>query len=198
MPGSTSFVEVSHDLRHFDTSVDDDGFKRSSRGYEILLGNTLDLSAVTFAELGVGFVKQDFGKQPPTSQKLGPTKGISFKGSLIWNPTDLMTITGNLRRKVNETTIPGASSAFTSSFGLKADYGLLEELLLSAGVNLDIETFDGIGRTDKLLKFELGGKYFIGPFFIADAKYTYQERFADDPGGSYVNNGLLFSLTARF
>lgn len=198
VPGSTAFVEASYDLRHFDTSVDDEGFKRSSRGFEILFGNTLDLTSVTFAELGVGFIRQTFGDQPPGTPNLGPTQGFSFKGSLIWNPTDLMTITGNLRRQVRETTIPGAASAFTSSFELKVDYGLLEELLLSAGAKLDLETFDGIGRLDKLLKFELGGKYFIGTFFIADAKYTYEERFADDPGGSFVNNVLIFSLTARF
>lgn len=196
VPGSTAFVEASLDIRHFDTAVDDGGFKRSSRGYEFLIGNTLDLSAVTFAELGIGFIKQDFGAQPVV--KIGPTKGFSFKGSLIWNPTDLITITGNLRRKVKETTIPGASSAFTSSFELKADYGLLEELLLSAGANLDIESFDGIGRQDKLLKIDIGAKYYIGPYFIADAKYTYEERFADSPGGSFVNNRLIISLTAQF
>ena len=196
VPGSTAFIEASLDIRHFDKAVDNSGFKRSSRGYEFLIGNTLDLSAVTFAELGIGFIKQDFGAQ--TASKLGPAKGVSFKGSLIWNPTDLITITGNLRRKVSETTIPGASSAFTSSFELKADYGLLEELLLSAGANLDIQSFDGIGRLDKLLKINLGAKYFIGPYFIAEAKYTYEERFADDPGGSFVNNGLIVSLTSRF
>ena len=131
-------------------------------------------------ELGLGYIKQDFGKQKPDVQKLGPTKGFSFKGSLIWNPTDLITITGNMRRTVNETTLAGASSALTSTFGLKADYGLFKELLLSAGSNLEIQSFDGIGQVDKLLKIDLGGKYFIGPYFIADAKYTYEERFADD------------------
>lgn len=198
VPGSTAFVEATHDLRHFDTSVDDGGFKRSSRGFEILLGNTLDLSGVTFIELGVGFIRQTFGSQPTGIPNIGPTQGFAFKGNLVWNPTDLITISGNLRREVNETTTPGAASAFTSSFELKADYGLLEELLLSAGTRFDLETFDGIDRTDKLLKFDLGGKYYLGSYFIADAKYTYEERFADDPGGSYVINTLLFSLTARF
>ena len=50
VPGSTVFVETTYDIRHFDTAVDNNGFKRSSRGYEFLIGNTLDHSAVTFAE----------------------------------------------------------------------------------------------------------------------------------------------------
>lgn len=198
VPGSTAFVEASYDLREFDDAVDDAGFKRSSRGFEILVGNTLDISAVTFVELGVGYVKQTFDDQLPGIRKLGPTEGISFKGSLIWNPTDLTTITGKMARTINETTLAGASSAFTSSFELKADYGPTEELLLSAGTKFDVETFDGIGRTDKLVKFELAAKYFIGPYFIADAKYTLEERFAELAGESFVNNSLSFSLTARF
>ncbi|MCH7782247.1 outer membrane beta-barrel protein, partial [candidate division KSB1 bacterium] len=198
VPGSTAFVETTYDFREFDTSIDDSGFKRSSRGVEVLLGGTLDISAVTFVELGVGYIKQTFDDQPLGRAKLGPTQGFSFKGSLIWNPTDLMTITGNIRRSVRETTLPGAASAFTSTFELKADYGLLEELLLSAGAKLNLESFDGISRSDELVKFELGAKYFIGRYFIANAKYTYEERFADQPGGSFVNNVLNFSLTARF
>ena len=198
VPGSTAFVETSYDLRHFDTPVDDNGFKRSSRGFEVLLGNTLDLTAVTFVELGVGFIRQTFGSQPTGTPNIGPTQGISFKGSLVWNPTDLVTITGNMRRQVRETTIPGASSAFTSSFELKADYGPYEEVLLSTGAKLDLESFDGIDQLDKLFKFDLGGKYFLGPYFIAEAKYTYINRFADNPGGSFVNNTLIISMTARF
>ena len=198
VPGVIAFIETTHDLRHFDRAVDDEGFKRSSRGFEVLLGGALDFSAVTFMELGLGYIKQDFGKQKTGVQKLGPTKGFSFKGSLIWNPTDLMTITGNIRRTVNETTLAGASSTLTSTFGLRADYGLLKELLLSAGSNLEIQSFDGIGQVDKLLKIDLGGKYFIGPYFIANIKYTYEERFADDSSGSFVKNGMIFSLTAKF
>jgi hypothetical protein len=186
VPGAVAFIEATHDLRHFDRAVDGEGFKRSSRGYEVLLGGVLDFSAVTFVELGIGYIKQDFGKQKPDVQKLGPTKGFSFKGSLIWNPTDLMTITGNMRRTVNETTLAGASSALTSTFGLRADYGLLKELLLSAESTLEIQSFDGIGQVDKLLKIDLGGKYFIGPYFIANIKYTYEERFADDSSGSFL------------
>ncbi len=198
VPGSTAFVEASYDLRHFDTSVDDSGFKRSSRGFEVLLGNTLDLTAVTFVELGVGFIRQTFGSQPTGIPNIGPTQGFSFTGSLVWNPTDLVTLTGNMRRQVRETTAVDAASAFTSTFELKADYGPLEELLLSTKATLSIESFDGIDQVDKVLTFELGGKYFLGAYFIAEAKYTYENRLADDSAGSFVNNGLIISLTARF
>ena len=107
VPGSTAFVEAALDIREFDKAVDDGGFKRSSHGYEILLGNTLDLTGVTFAELGLGYIRQDFGDQPEGTQNLGPTKGFSFKSSVVWNPTDLLSVTSKMRRTVNETTVLG-------------------------------------------------------------------------------------------
>ena len=92
-----------------------------------------------------------------------------------------------MRRTVNETTVLGAASALTSSFGLRVDYGILENLILDAGADLDIESFDGIDREDKNLEMKLGAEYLIGANFIAAAKYSYEERFSDEPGGSVEN-----------
>ena len=197
VPGSTAFVEAALDIREFDKAVDDNRFKRSSHGYEILLGNTLDLTGVTFAELGLGYIRQDFGDQPAGTPNLGPTQGFSFKSDLVWNPTDLLSVTSTMRRTVNETTVLGAASALTSSFGLRVDYGILENLILDAGADLDIESFDGIDREDKNLEMKLGAEYLIGANFIAAAKYSYEERFSDEPGGSFVTNTFMIPLAAR-
>ena len=197
VPGSTAFIEVAVDIREFDDEVDDNNFKRSSRGYEVLLGNTLDLSGVTFAELGVGFVRQNFSDQLAGTPNLGPTQGVSFKGSLVWNPTDLLTVTGKLRREVRETTIAGASSAFTSTFELGVDYGMLENLIFGAKSKFSIESFDGIDQEDKVIEFELDAEYLIGPNVVVKAEYRFEDRIADTPGGSFVVNTFMLSLVAR-
>ena len=197
VPGSTAFVEVAVDIREFDDEIDDNNFKRSSYGYEVLLGNTLDLSGVTFAELGVGFIRQNFSDQVAGTPNLGPTQGISFKGSLVWNPTDLLTVTGKLRREVRETTIAGASSALTSSFELAVDYGMLENLIFGAKSKLNIESFDGIDRDDKVIEVKLDAEYLIGPNFVVKAEYRFEDRFADTPGDSFVVNTFMLSLATR-
>ncbi len=197
VPGSTAFVEAAVDIREFFDEIDDNGFKRSSRGYEILLGNTLDLSGVTFVELGVGFVRQNFPDQVAGTPNLGPTQGISFKGSLVWNPTDLLTVTGKLRREVRETTIAGASSAFTSTFELGVDYGMLENLIFGAKSKFRIESFDGIDQEDKVVEVKLDAEYLIGSNFVAKAEYLFEDRFADTPGGSFVVNTFMLFLVTR-
>ena len=204
VPGSTAFVEGAYNARDFREEVDDNGLVRSSDGWEILLGNTLDLSGVTFAELGLGYVRQVFDEPVPGGRALGPTEGFSFKGRMIWNATDLLTISGETRRKVNDTTVENAASAFTSSFELKADYEMLENLIFDGKVNYDIESFDGIDREDTVLTLKFGARYLLGPNLVAAAKYEFQDRTSDDAGavagavsGSFSTNTFRISITVQ-
>jgi hypothetical protein len=163
----------------------------------VLLGNTLDLSGVTFAELGVGYIRQNFPNQPAGTPNLGPTAGISFKGKLVWNPTDLLTVTGQARRKVKETTVPGAASAFTSSFELGVDYDMFENFIVGAKARYDIETFDGIDQTDTVTNLALDAQYFIGPNFLAKAEYGFKKRVPDTNGGGFTTNTVMVSFVVQ-
>ena len=205
VPGSTAFVEGAYNARDFREEVDDNGLVRSSDGWEILLGNTLDLSGVTFAELGLGYLRQVFDDPVPGGRALGPTEGFSFAGRTIWNATDLLTISAETRRKVNDTTIENAASAFTSSFELKADYEMLENLIFDGKINYDIESFDGIDREDTVLTLNFGARYLLGPNLVATAKYEFLDRISDDAGavagavsGSFRTNTFRISITAQF
>ncbi|MFP6741198.1 MAG: outer membrane beta-barrel protein [Alphaproteobacteria bacterium] len=131
------------------------------------------------------------------SPNLGPTKGVSFKGNLIWNPTDLLTVTSKIRREVRETTIPGASSAFTSTFELGVDYDMFDNFILSTVGKYNIETFDAIDQTDTLTTLELNAKYFIGPNYLAKARYQYEERVTDAAGGGFTGNSFMVSFVVQ-
>ncbi len=197
VPGSTAFVEGAYNFRDYREEVDDAFFKRSSDGWEILLGNTLDLSGVTFAELGLGYRRQVFDDPISADKALGPTQGFSFKGRMVWNPTDLLTIAAETRRKVNDTTVEGAASAFTSSFELKADYEMLENLIFNAQGNFDIESFDGIDREDNVLTLKFGARYLLGPNLVAAAKYEFRDRDSEVVDGSFTTNTFRISITVQ-
>jgi len=191
-PGTTAFVEGALDNRDFDQKIDDAGFKRSSDGYEVLAGMTLDLSGVTFAELGVGYRRQRFD-----DPLLSDVQGISFAGRLLWNPTDLLSLSARLRRLINETTLSGASGVFTSVFSLKADYEAADNLLFDAKVTLTLQEFDGIQRQDDSLSFEFGGKYLIGPNLYAGARYSLENRASDAIGSDFTENRIRVFIGAR-
>ncbi len=193
VPGSAAFVEGAIDIRDFDKRVDDNGLRRSSNGYELLAGGSFDISGVTFAEIGLGYRRQEF--DDPT---LKPVAGLSFSGRLTWNPTDILTVNGTLRRLVRETTVVGASAAFSSVFKLKADYELRDNLLLNTSVEYEIEEFKGANRTDDLLTLELGARYMLGSLVSLGGGWTFEDRGSDAPGGGYTANTARLSATLRF
>ncbi len=200
VPGSTAFIEAALNVREYDEETDDNGFMRSSDGFEVLLGNTLDLSGVTFAELSLGYLRQEFD-----DAALDAAEGFSFGGKLVWNPTDLITITGRLRREVRETTTTqlqggerrGASSVLTSAFKLTADYEFLDNLILDAQAGFDFEDFQGIDREDQLLKLGFGGRYLIGRNLYAGARYAFEDRDSDIAGEGFTVNSFRVFVTTQ-
>jgi len=193
VPGTAAFVEGAIDVRDFDDRFDDNGLERSSDGYELLAGGSFDISGVTFAEIGVGYRRQNF--DDPT---LKPAAGFSFSGRLTWNPTDLLSVNGTVRRLVRETTVVGASAAFSSIFTLEADYELLDNLVLNASVEYEIEDFKGVDRSDDLLTLDLGARYMLGSLVSLGAGWTFEDRNSDAAANGYTANTLRLTATLRF
>ena len=128
---------------------------------------------------------------------LAPCPPLVAPARLLWNPTDLMTLTGEARREVRETTVAGASSAFTSAFSLKADYELLTNLILNGLVYYDIEDFEGIARQDEFLRLGIGARYLIGRNVVVEAGYEFEDRDSDAVGDSFTENMLKLSLFVK-
>lgn len=197
VPGSAAFVEASYNVRDYDRAVDDNGLARSSEGYEILLGGTLDISGVTFIEASAGYREQEFD-----DATLPEVSGFSFRGRVIWNPSDLITTSLFVRRLVKETTVDNASATFTSMAGLEADYELLENVILSGKTTYQLEDFEGIDRQDMLLSLEIGGRYLFNSNFFAGGGYQFDQREANgfDASGSdeFTVNQFRVFIGARF
>ena len=204
VPGSAAFVEASYNVRDYDQAVDDNGFARSSDGYEVLLGGTLDISGVTFIEASAGFRSQEFDDPSPAlgGATLGTVDGFSFRGRVIWNPSDLLTTSLFVRRLVKETTVDNASAAFASMAGLEADYEVLDNVILSGKTTYQLDDFEGIDRQDTLLSLKLGGRYLINGNFFAGAGYQFDQRAADgaDASGNdeFTVNQFRVFVGARF
>ncbi|MFQ5785445.1 MAG: outer membrane beta-barrel protein [Alphaproteobacteria bacterium] len=193
VPGSAAFIEGALDIREFDARFDDDFVERSSHGWEVLVGNTLDLSGVTFAEVSAGYRRQTFD-----DARLDPTEGFSFSGRIVWNPTDLLSFDLNARRLVRETTVTGASSTFVSVFGLDADYEPLVNLIVNASLEYEVEDFQGIPRDDNSVRFSLGGRYLIGPNLHAGVTYEFEKRDSDAFGDNFTANSVTVFASAQF
>ncbi len=190
-PGTTVFIEPQVNARNYLENIDYDGFRRDGAGWRLEAGATYDVSGVSFLELGAGYLKQWY-----YDRELNTVQGISFSGRLIWNITDVITLTGDLERAVRETTQLGTSGILESSARLRLDYGFLDDMLVKFETSFKDEDYDGIARDDKTFTLGTGISYMLGHCLVADATYDYTHRKANNVEDSnYTNN--VFSIRIR-
>ncbi|MEX2648733.1 MAG: outer membrane beta-barrel protein [Alphaproteobacteria bacterium] len=186
------FIEVAANRRDFDVVIDNDGIRRGSEGYEVLAGNTVDLSGVTFLEGAVGYRVQTFD-EPSFADVTGPT----FKGRAVWNATDLLTLTLRLDRRIDETTIADSAAVTVTEASLAADYAPLEHLLATARVGFGNDDFEGSGDVDQRWRVDLGIEYLIGSNFVVGASYSHDRRSTSDETGDFIANDFVFRFTSQ-
>lgn len=188
-PSTSLFVEPGYNWRIYD-GLDDFGFDRTSNGYDVRLGATYDVTAVTFLEAFGGYYRQEYDDSSfPTAD------GFAVGVEATWNPNDVTTVIGAVSRTIRETAIDNTSGIIDTGLDLRVDYELLENLVASPHGSLHGEHFDGIGRDDTVLTLGLGLTYFINPYLQAGIDYTFGERNSHVDGEGYRDNAILARLT---
>ncbi|MBL6934974.1 MAG: outer membrane beta-barrel protein [Alphaproteobacteria bacterium] len=190
-PGTTFFVEGEGTIYNYYENIDSDGFMRDSWGWEGLAGITYDLSGVSFLELSAGYLRKWY-----KDTELNTINGIAFTGKLIWNPTDFMTLTGSLDRRVNETTTIGTSGILTTTATMAMDYEILDNLLYNLNGSFKNENFDTINRVDRLWTIGTDFRYLVGHNLVADVSYDYQEKNSKNLNSSWFDH--TYEVNLRF
>ncbi len=188
-PSTSVFVEPGYNWRVYD-GLDDFGFDRDSQGYDVRVGATYDVTAVTFLEAFGGFFRQNFD-DPSFSN----ASGFGFGTEATWNPNDVTTVTALASRTLRETNIEDTSIIVDTGLDLRVDYEVLENLVASPRGSLHTEHFDDSGRDDTVITLGFGLTYFINPYFQAGLDYVYGERNSNVDGEGFRSNTVAVRLT---
>jgi len=165
------FLQGGIDSVDYDEQFDNEGFERSSEGYNVVFGSILGFSDITFGEAFVGYRSRDY--DDPRYQTIdGPTFGID----LTWNVSGLTTVNGFGSQRIDPTTIIGAAGIDTTTLGVNVDHELLRNLILGLTFSTSTEDFDGIDREDDILHFRLHGNYLMNRYLSLKFGYDYQKR----------------------
>ena len=192
VPGTTFFIEPRADFRMFAKKTDAAGLKQDNQGMGALAGITWDLTGVTFAEFGVGFTRRSYDEPSFNS----PTN-LDFSGKLIWNVTDLLTLTGNLSRATAESTTAGESGVLTTSLDSRLDYEFLDNIIITAGGSVTQSNNQESSRRDKEYSFDTGVTYLVNEYWLARLAVTRSMRRSNAVDKDYDNLSAGFTLTAR-
>ncbi len=187
-PSISLFVEPGYNWRVYD-GLDDFGFDRDSHGYDLHVGATYDVTAVTFLEVFGGYFRQEYD-----DPRFATGEGLALGVETIWNPNDITTVTGSISRTLRETSIQNTSAIRDTGVDLRIDYEVLENLVASAYGSVHEQHFHGTGRDDNVRIFGGGLTYFVNPYLQVGLDYTFGERNSHVDGEGYRYNAIMARL----
>ncbi len=188
-PGTTVFVEPRYNTRNYARRVDAGGLLQGSNGYNIQAGLTWDVTGVTFIEFGAGYLSQRFDE--PGFETVS---GVSLDGKLIWNPTGLLTVTAGLTRRIDETTLVGASGVLVSEGKIGVDYEYLDNLIVSLRAGYSDQSFRGFRRDDTVIDGSLAFDYRIGSRWYARLAYSMARRNSTLAGAGFSDQVMTLAV----
>jgi hypothetical protein len=198
-PGTMLFVEPTLNSRVYDHEFDSIGTRQGSQGYRALVGVSWDVSGVTFIEAAIGWLRQNYDEPG-----FEPTQGPSVDVKAIWNPTEVMTLTANIQRRVEDSTsvdpLTGrpqpTSGVLISQATLGFDYEFLENLIFSTKFDLSDQQFEGGSpkRKDFVVTGSLGFDYRIGNKWYARLGYDTIRRSSNLVGASFEDQFISFRV----
>ncbi len=168
---------------------------RNSNGYDAAIGASFDLTNLVRGEAQVGYQKQEYDNPLFTD-----VDGVSFFANVQYFPTQLITVSLDTSRNIQETPYVGASGYTSTASSIGVDYELLRTLILSASYGFTKDDYNGLDREDDRNEFLLSSRYLVNRHIFIRAVYTYSDNkskgSAAIPG--YKDNAFKVSLGLQY
>ena len=192
--GLDAFVEARAVSTNYDQKVDDNGFERSSDGYDLVGGFGFDVSGTVFGEAYAGYRRREYD-----DPSFAPADGPTFGAEMTWLASGLTTVTVKIDRTVDATTISGASGVLQTSYDLAVDHELLRNLILQLAYKLSKEDYEGISRRDDVTWLRFGGEYLLNRRWHLFLGYEGENRDVkpSDVGQQYDINVFFLRLQGQ-
>jgi uncharacterized protein (PEP-CTERM system associated) len=139
---------------------------------------------------------------------LGSVSAPDYGGRLVWNITQLTTLTFNGLRAFNTgtptssgaTAIPGpaGNGYLATTLSANADHELLRNLLINLNAGYENDSFQGITRTDNVFTAGAGVRYLVNRNLFLGGSFSYYQRSSTVAGASYTQNILMLRAGTQF
>jgi len=190
VPNYQVYVRGTFNVRDFDHAAGNGIPIRNSDGFRIDVGARIDLTGILFVDAYLGYLKQDY-----QNSFFGTVAGVDGGGRLVWNVTQLTSITLKASRAVVDVSTAALANAgvgqtnspgfLESTIGASVDHEFLRNLLLNGNIAFINDDFAGIQRDDNYLQAGIGAKYLLNRNLYIGPSYVFQHRESD--GSSAIN-----------
>jgi hypothetical protein len=193
MPKLRVFGRLTWNEHDFERAVDDSGLNHDSRGWTVDAGLALLDSQVLTGEVYASYFRQDFD-DPAFSASSGP----GFGAKLAWFPTMLTTVKLEGSRRVEDTSVSGASSYVATTLELAACHELMRNVVLTGRIGAEQQKFQSLDRTDEVIFAGLGARYLLTENLELGAEWRFLSRDSDDDTVEFDTNRASLSVTGKF
>lgn len=191
------FIAPELNIRRYDRPVGLDGLRHDSHGEKLITGTLIDISSVTFAELGVGWIRQSY-----VDQAFPGISGPTFSASMVWNPTDQASLSLTGGRSIGEANLADVGGVETSLVSVTFDYEIEDDLLAQLGGGFSQLDYLGVtpafSRRDNVLQGNLSLRYLINQRLSLTASYAFYDRQSDQPQEGLRFNRFLVNATLQY
>ena len=185
------FVEVDgNDVNYRNPSGTSDF---SSHGGAAIGGLAFQIPRLLSGEFGVGYLRQEYDVLP-----LPAISGLSYDFSMVWNVTQMVTLSARSQRNVQQTPYVQAPAVIASTSTLRVDYELLRNLLVNLTFAVTDYDFGKTNRTDTLYNGSLSFHYLASRSLTADLVVEARGQKARSPfNRSYHGQAVRLGVTAQ-
>lgn len=165
---------------------------RDSSGFELAGGASFELGRKARGALRLGYMRQDY-----KPAQFDDISGFLVRGELAYFLTPLVTITGTIDRGIRETGVNGATGFLATNMTMRADYELLRNLILGAGVELEKRDFNNIDRQDDRWTLRASGSYLVSKRMALrlDLQRRTQSSWGTTAGRRFADNRISVGVT---
>jgi hypothetical protein len=193
-PDTAVFAQVDYGKTHYDISTVASP-ARDSQSTQVLGGVNFDLTSLARGEIGLGYVDRDYDYFAYRS-----LKGLAAALKVEYFPTQLMTVTLNVKRRPQDAAFESAGGFFQTSATGTVDYELRRNWIVSAAGGYESDDFQGASRTDSVWNGGIATRYFLSRHVGISGNVGYIDRDSSGaaPGPRYkttrVGIALVFQL----
>jgi hypothetical protein len=148
---------------------------RDASGYQIAGGADFEISNLVRGQIQAGVLHNKFD-----DPRAGSTTGLGLQGRVEYFPTQLLTVELTADRTVQSTGLVGAAGVNHTGFGVRGDYELLRNVILTARAGRLVDNFQGLDRKDRIWTATLGANVLVNRRVGVNLLYT---RYNQDSSG---------------
>ena len=187
------YIEPSIGWRRYAQRGDDFGFFRDSSSWQMLVGVWYDFTEKTSMDIAVGRLGRSYD-----DPRLRDISVPTLRAKLLWNPTEVTTITTTLKRDVVEQIIGDNGGAVDTTLSVQFDWELFYQNIISVGASYGTLESDTGGFSasfvNKTKSAFVAARRHLNEHMTISGQYNFTTREGSIPGSDYTANTWLLKL----